>query len=108
MSRLHANEQSEKYSTHHTYNRQSGQIEFVTQNDQIFEILKNVHSLCGEVFLCTHCKYLHISIKYYNIFLGFSLCALCADAIDSVSSVPFVITNKHTGERHGLMLQLLK
>lgn len=95
-------------SNHHPYNRETGQIEFVTQNDEIYEVLKHLRSICAEVFSCARCNGVHITIRYYNVFLGLTLCKLCTDAIDSVSMVPFVITNARTGERHRLELALLK
>lgn len=106
LSQLHANEQSEKYSKHHFYDQESGEIELVIEREEIFEIIKDAHSLRGEVFPC--CKHVHIGIRYHDIFLGFSLCEMCTSAVDSMSMVPLVIVNARTGGRHRLQLQLLK
>ena len=102
---MHANEQFEKYSKHHFYDQESGEIELVI-SEVIFEIIKDVHSLRGEVFPC--CKHVHIGIRYHDIFLGFSLCEMCTSAVDFMSTVPVVIVNARTGDRHRLELQLLK
>ena len=108
MSQLDANAKTAKISNYHHYNAESGEIEIVTNNDEIYTILKNVNSICGEVFSCPCCKVVHIGIRYDRVFLGFSLCERCTNAIDSVGTVPFVITNARTGERHRFELKLLK
>ena len=107
LSQLDANAKSAKISNCHHY-ADSGEIEFITNNDDIYRILKRTNSICGEVFSCPCCKVVHIGIKYENAFLGFSLCELCTNAMDCVSTVPFVIINAKTGERHRFELRLLK
>lgn len=105
---MNSSAESENISPCHHYNRANGYIEFITNNENIYRILKNTHDVCGEVFACPHCKVVHLGIEYDKVFLGLSLCDVCIDAIDSVSTVPFVITNALTGERHRLELHLLK
>lgn len=108
MSQLDFNVHTGKISNHHFYNRESGQIELVSESEEVFEFLKKIDLVCGEIFSCPSCKVIHVSIRYDKLFLGFSLCELCTTAIDSLSTVPFVITNARTGERHKLELRLLK
>ena len=108
LNQLDAAAKSATISKCHYYNPESGEIEIVINNDEMYRILKHVNSLCGEIFSCPCCKVVHVSIKYDNVFLGFSLCNLCTNAIDSVSTVPFAIVNARTGERHRFELKLLK
>jgi len=108
VSQLDANAKSEKVANYHHYNPTSGEIELISNNDEIYRILEHVNSVCGEVFSCPSCKVIHIGIEYEKVFLGFSLCDICTNAIDSMSTVPFVIVNARTGERHRFELKLLK
>ncbi len=108
LSQLDVNAKSEKILKHHCYNPESGEIEFVTQNEKIYEVLKDVKSTFADIFSCPSCKVVHISIRNDPVFIGFTLCGLCTNAIDLASTVPFVIINARTGERHRFELRLLK
>lgn len=106
LTQLYGNEQSGKYPKHHFYDQERWEIELPIDREEIFDIIKDAPSLCAEVFPC--CNRVHIGIKYQEIFLGFTLCEMCTNAIDRMSKLPLVIVNSRTGERHKLQLQLLK